>query len=235
VVEAVLDRDDLAVPIFVEKPLTPDLGSARRLHARAGERIFVMDKWRYHGGIETLGELARSGRYGVVQGLVSARHQWGNPHDDVDAVWILAPHDLSIAVEILGFLPEPVHAVVDRVGGEVSGMRALLGREPWHALSVSARAATWDRSVQVLTEGATLELRDSYDDHVCVYETAGLTFGDPPEPERVPVSTAFPLARELEAFVHHLVGGPPPKTSAADGIAAVECIEALRALAGIDG
>ena len=43
---------------------------------------------------------------------------------------------------------------------------------------------------------------------------------------------AMPLARELEAFVGHLVGGPAPQTSAADGIASVECIERLLALAG---
>ena len=229
VIESVLDRE---VPVFVEKPMTPDLESARRLCARAGERIFVMDKWRYHPGIETLGELARSGAHGRIQGVTSVRHQWGNPHDDVDAVWILAPHDLSIAVEILGHLPDPMYAVVDRAEGRITGMRALLGADPWHALSISARSATWDRSVQVHTEDALLLLPDSYAAHVSVYRSGGLAFGDPPEPERVAVSTALPLGRELEAFVAHLTGGPAPKTSAADGVAAVECLERLLALAG---
>ncbi|MGH2726888.1 MAG: Gfo/Idh/MocA family protein, partial [Actinomycetota bacterium] len=43
VVEALLA---FGVPIFVEKPLTSDPGSARRIAALAGDRVFVMDKWR---------------------------------------------------------------------------------------------------------------------------------------------------------------------------------------------
>jgi predicted dehydrogenase len=46
----------------------------------------------------------------------------------------------------------------------------------------------------------------------------------------MPISTEMPLLRELRAFVDHLAGGPPPRSSAADGVAVVETIEALRRL-----
>src|SRR5215212_9753121 len=52
VVESLLDRD---VPVFVEKPLAPDADTARRLAALGEGRLFVMDKWRYHPGVEELG------------------------------------------------------------------------------------------------------------------------------------------------------------------------------------
>ena len=45
VLEEVLGRD---VPVFCEKPLTDDPIAAERLAARAPDRLFVMDKWRYH-------------------------------------------------------------------------------------------------------------------------------------------------------------------------------------------
>jgi hypothetical protein len=45
----------------------------------------------------------------------------------------------------------------------------------------------------------------------------------------------MPLLRELRAFLEHLDGGPPPRSSAAEGTRIVEVVEGLRALAGIDG
>ena len=53
VVEEALER---GVPVFVEKPLTDDPDDADRLAAAAPERLFVMDKWRYHPGVELLGD-----------------------------------------------------------------------------------------------------------------------------------------------------------------------------------
>ena len=50
---------------------------------------------------------------------------------------------------------------------------------------------------------------------------------------RLPVSTELPLLRELRAFVEHLRGGPPPRSSAAEGAAVVEAVARLRELAGL--
>ncbi|TMK26548.1 MAG: hypothetical protein E6G64_14425 [Actinobacteria bacterium] len=51
--------------------------------------------------------------------------------------------------------------------------------------------------------------------------------------ETRPISTEFPLLRELRAFVEHLEGGPPPRSSAAEGAAEVAVVERLRQLAGL--
>jgi predicted dehydrogenase len=102
VLEVLLPRD---VPMFCEKPLAPDPVRAWDLARRAADRLFVMDKWRYHPGVEELARIARSRELGPVVGLRTTRAQMGCPHDDVDTAWILAPHDLSIGLEILGSLP----------------------------------------------------------------------------------------------------------------------------------
>jgi hypothetical protein len=70
-------------------------------------------------------------------------------------------------------------------------------------------------------------LGDGYADHVFVKR------GDD-EPEERPIAPEFPLLRELRAFVEHLDGGPPPRSSAAEGAAVVRLIARLRELAGVD-
>lgn len=43
----------------------------------------------------------------------------------------------------------------------------------------------------------------------------------------------MPLLKEIEAFLHFLEGGPPPKSSAEEGALIVERIASLRELAGL--
>ncbi len=62
-------------PIFVEKPFATDTDACRTLVDAAGERIFVMDKWRYHPGIDKLTELVRSGTLGDILALRVSMHR----------------------------------------------------------------------------------------------------------------------------------------------------------------
>ena len=222
-VERLLDR--IAGPIFVEKPLTCDVEDARRIARRAPDRVFVMDKWRYHAGIDALRDLGRSGRMGKVTGLRSTRAQWGNQHGDVDGTWILMPHDLAVTREILGRIPTPAMAF-----GQVDGLEvdlvAVLGREPWARIEISTRFPIHRREVIVAFESGAAWLGDSYDDRILVRPAGG-------EAEEVPISTEMPLLRELRAFVEHIGGGPAPKSSAGEGAEVVEIIAACRSMAGI--
>ena len=223
VIEQALER---GVPVFVEKPLTNDPAAADRLAAAAGERLFVMDKWRYHPGVELLRDLARDGSLGAVRGLFTTRIGWGNPHDDVDAAWVLAPHDLSIALEVLGELPGARAAVADLSGDDVQGLVGLLGERPWHRLEISVRSPERRREVQLVCEEGVALLADGYSEHVLVHRDGA------DEPERREIAAELPLLRELRAFVEHLQGGPPPRSSAADGALVVRRIAELRGLAG---
>ena len=218
----------LDIPIFVEKPMTPDAEEARQLAAELSGRLFVMDKWRYHPGIEALRDIAQSGEMGPVIGLSTWRLDWGSPHADVDAVWILAPHDLSIALEILGHIPEPRAAVAESGATGLRSLSAILGSDPWLRLEVSELYPTKRREIRLHLREGTAVLADGYDTHVAITRRGP---DGAPLVDKRSVDAAMPLYRELEAFVRHLAGGPGPKSSAAEGALVVDAIARLRAMA----
>jgi predicted dehydrogenase len=227
---AVLDRVlRLGVPVYVEKPMTADPATAERLAREAGERLFVMDKWRHHPGIEALRDIARSGELGETVGVHCLRESWGSPHRDVDSVWVHLPHDLAIGLEVLGELPPASAAVAEVTGGWPSGMTALLGEHPWLAISHSASAPEHRRHTRLAGEAGSAWLAGGFDDHIVVAR------GHPgdAELERRPIETEWPLLRELRSFVEHLGGGPPPRSSAVEGAAVVRRVAELRQLAGL--
>ena len=220
------------VPIFTEKPFTTDVESARRLAKRFAGRLFIMHVWRYHRGIEMLRDVARSQELGPVRWLRSTRANWTSPRKDVDPLWTLMPHDLSIALEILGRIPEPGYAVAEDDEKGPSGLLAVLGEAPAAVLEVSTRYGDKRREVRlhcrdgvaVLKDGdaSFIELlRKSEDD-----DTVPLV-----EKRRFPAEP--PLMRELRTFLDHLSGGQPPRSSAAEGLAVVSTMVKLRALAGV--
>src|SRR5678815_326525 len=212
IIEELLDRD---IPIFTEKPLCNDARSASRLAEHAAGRLFVMDKWRYHSGIEKLASIARSEELGPVLGLRTTRVQWGCPQRDVDAVWTLLPHDLSIALEVFGYLPEPRFAVSEQIDGEMRALTGFLGdhNRPWFVCEISTRYLQTRREIRLQCRDGVAILNEAYSDHVDVtrwtdpHETS-------PSIESRPISTELPLLRELHAFVEHLKGGPAPRSSA---------------------
>ena len=226
VIEELLGRN---IPIFVEKPMTVDSESAGRFAKLAGDRLFVMDKWRYHPGIEMLSQIARSKELGSILGLRTLRVNWGNPHPDVDGIWILTPHDLSIALEILGEIPPPRCAVAQRMNGTPTGLIGILGEKPWLALEVSTSHRKWRREIWLYCENGFAVLNDAYSEHIQI-----TFYSDPDQAILRPVSKELPLLRELKTFIKHLEGGPSPRSSAAEGAAIVDTIVCLRKLAGID-
>lgn len=230
IIESVLDRK---IPIFVEKPLVIDVLDAERIAAQAPDRVFVMDKWRYHPGVELMGTLARSEEFGRVLGIRTWRQGWGNLHADVDGVWILAPHDLSIVLEILGHLPAARTAVAERIGAVVGGLTGVLGDDPWVVMEVSTSSPVRQRRVALHCEKGVVVLPDGYSDRLEIYPQPDPAATLVPEATVRRISTELPLLRELRAFVEHVRGGPPPRSSAREAAEVVRRITELRELAGV--
>jgi len=231
--EVIASLLDHQVPVFCEKPLTTDVGGAERLVKQAGDRLFVMHIWRYHPGIQRLGEIARSGELGTPYLLRTIRTNWTSPRRDTDSVWTMVPHDLSIAIAVLGDIPPPRFAWAERIGDRVTGLVGVLGTEPALVLEVSNRYADKRREVRLHCSNAVAVLPG--DDRGVIE----ITRSDPDndllaitESESVPYQP--PLRSELEVFVSHLRGGAPPPTTAHEGLQVVRAVAQLRRLAGVD-
>ena len=230
IVTALLPR---AVPVLVEKPFTTNTAEAERLARDGGDRLFAGHTWRYHPGVQLLGEIARSGELGPIVGLRSTRANWTSPRTDVDSIWNLAPHDLTLAIEILGGIPAPRAAVAEVHGGRAVGMTALLGDEPWLVFDVSNRYRDKRREVRVHGRNGVAVMADPESGRIDI--TRGDLTSSPADAihEVRAFSSESALTRELTAFLAFIEGGPPPKSSAAEGVDVVRCVARLRELAGV--
>jgi len=236
VIEALLPRGK---PIYCEKPLCDDADRARRLAEAGRDRLFVMDKWRYHLGVLALADIARSGELGPVVGLRTIRVDFGHSHPDTDGIWTWLPHDLSIAREIFGRVLAPVAAVADRAGGEIMGLTAMLtardsaGGGPWHVAEVGGRSPERRRTVTLLCRDGIAILQDGYADHLAIFANPPRGTETKPQMTRRPLKVEMPLLAELSAFIGFLNGGPPPKSPAEEAAETVATIVELRRLAGL--
>lgn len=108
-------RDLLArkIDVLAEKPLTVDPGQSAALAKVAeecGAVLMVAHTFIYNSGIRKVKELIDSGRLGRVYYLNATRTHMGLLREDVNVVWDLAPHDVSIFNYLLGCSPLSVTA-----------------------------------------------------------------------------------------------------------------------------
>jgi predicted dehydrogenase len=220
-------------PVYVEKPLCTSSKEARELVRKGSGRLFVMDKWRYHPGIQALAGIVRSGELGMPLGLRTARIGWGERHSDTDVIWHLLPHDLSIGLEILGYIPKPSTAVVERVDRLAMSMTAVFSGGTWMVSEVSERSPERRRLVRLYCEKGVASLDGAYAKSIEIAYGTGLEAAETVKKESRPIPGDMPLRKELEAFVRHITGGgPAPKSSAEEGAQIVGIIEKLIALSG---
>jgi len=99
--------------IWVEKPFTATSKQAVELieiAEKAGLKIFVDHTFIYTGAVTKIKELVKAGELGDIIYFDSVRVNLGLFQHDVNVVWDLAPHDLSIMSYILKSKPVAVSA-----------------------------------------------------------------------------------------------------------------------------
>lgn len=99
---------------FIEKPITASVAEAEELIALAeakGVTLFVDHTFIYTGAVRKMKELLSSGRIGDIYYFDSVRVNLGLFQHDVNVIWDLAPHDLSIMDYLLEQKPVAVSAI----------------------------------------------------------------------------------------------------------------------------
>lgn len=100
--------------VLVEKPFTRTIDEAKQLIAKADEanrRLMVGHVFHYKPEVRALVDLVKSGELGTVKYLDSVRVNLGLFRSDVNVLWDLAPHDLTIFEALLGKEPLRVSAI----------------------------------------------------------------------------------------------------------------------------
>lgn len=210
-------------PVFSEKTLCLSMESADELERLGGDRfIFAMHKWHYHPGIETLRQIARSGRIGELKELFSIRHGWVDDFHGGDVFWTMSVHDLTIVEHIFGFIPKEItlaNVIRDASGVPVS-LTAVLGTGPVANLCVNARHPVKVSGVSIHGDKGSAVLQFATDDHITIRDANGEV--------NMKIDTTFPLYLELKEFVAYLKGGEKPRCGLRAARAVTESLLDLR-------
>jgi predicted dehydrogenase len=103
--------------VFVEKPFTSSSSQAEELIALADAKqkvIMVDHTFLFTGAVQKIRELIDAGTLGDLYYYDSLRVNLGLFQHDVNVIWDLAPHDLSIMEYVINDEPEAVLATGER-------------------------------------------------------------------------------------------------------------------------
>jgi predicted dehydrogenase len=99
--------------VFVEKPFTSDSTQAEELinlAAKKNLKIMVDHTFLFTGAVKKIGQLLDEGTLGRIYYYDSTRVNLGLFQHDINVIWDLAPHDLSIIDHLIKETPEAVSA-----------------------------------------------------------------------------------------------------------------------------
>jgi UDP-2-acetamido-3-amino-2,3-dideoxy-glucuronate N-acetyltransferase len=99
--------------VFVEKPLSLDVGEGEELVKLAAERgkiLMVGHLLEYHPAILKLKDMVNSGELGRIEYIYSSRLNLGRFRTEENILWSFAPHDISVILALLDDVPLHVSA-----------------------------------------------------------------------------------------------------------------------------
>jgi predicted dehydrogenase len=236
---------DAGKPVLVEKPFALSVKDAEAVARRGAERgvpVLAGHLLVYHPAVERLRALVQAGELGRIFYLYGLRVNLGQVRKDENALWSFGPHDVSVALYLLGELPVRVAAhgksylqpaiedVVFLTMEFASGVLAhvqLSWLDPHKERMLTVVGA---KKMVVFDDMEPREKLRIYDKGVerppeygSFGESLAIREGDIFIP-RIP--TVEPLAAELAHFVRAARGEEPPRASAEDGVRVVRVLEA---------
>ncbi len=99
--------------VFVEKPLAMNVRDAQMIVSEAAARqrvLMVGHIFEFHPAVRYIKSLLDGGELGDLYYLYSTRVNLGRVQTDINALWSIAPHDVSIMLHLLGQMPAHVTA-----------------------------------------------------------------------------------------------------------------------------
>lgn len=238
--------------VFVEKPMTASVAEAKLLveQSKANHvKIMVGHTFLYTGAVKKMKEIIDSGELGEIYYVSSQRLNLGLFQQDINVIWDLAPHDVSIMTYLLGQEPIAVSAVgFSHVNPSVEDIAVLNLR--FQGDLVGFVQSSWldpDKIRKMTVVGSKKMM--VYDDvqpaeKIRIYDKGvekpkhydtfaefpyAYKYGDTLIPK---IEGAEPIRTQLKHFLECIANGQEPLTNGANGLAVVKILEgAQRSLA----
>jgi len=234
--------------VYIEKPLALTAADAAELVAESQRRdltLMVGHLLLYHPAVAKLKQVVESGELGEIYYIYSQRVNLGIIRSDENALWSLAPHDISVALYLFGDAPVSASArgscYIQRDTGIEDVVFANLGFPGGRMLNLhiswldphkvrritvvgSKKMAVFDdvestEKLRIYDKGVDKPTYESYGDSLTLH------YGDIHIPH-LPMSE--PLRLECEHFVECVEERKQPLTDGASGLAVVRALEAAQ-------
>jgi len=225
--------------VLVEKPVALTVADAERAvkAAREARRVFMVGHvLRFHPAFERLKGLIDAGELGEVRYIHSHRLGLGKFHTENDALWDLAPHDLSMIVAITGEPPDEIRgegaALLDHLSDFAhlhmhfpSGIRSHLFASRLNPYRERRLTVVGTRAMAVFDDVEPWERKLAVYRHA-IWQDSGHWAFTANEPSYVKVEQGMPLTRELQHFMHCVRTREEPRTNGEEAILVLEILTA---------
>ena len=228
--------------VLVEKPLTNNVAQAEELIALAQERervLMVGHTFEYNPAVNELRRFIQSGDLGKIYCVEAERVNLGLFRNDINVIWDLAPHDISILLYLFGKRPEMIkvqaHAHVQSRIEDVAhldlefadGMNAHIHVSWLHPCKIRRVTVIGDERMVVYDDTNQAEMLKIYNkgadvhaDPVVSYRNGEIT---------IPyIDWIEPLHLECEDFANAICTGVQPRAHGGVGLEVVRVLAAAQ-------
>lgn len=225
--------------VLVEKPIALDIADAERVVEAgrdAGLVVMTGHVLRYHPAFERLLEMIAAGELGTIRYIHAHRLGLGKFHAENDALWDVAPHDLSLILALTGEEPSSVRgegsATINHLSDFAhlhltfpSGIRSHVFASRLNPYRERRLTVIGDRAMAVFEDTLPWDSKLAVYDHRIWEDAAGWQF-ETAEPRYAQLAEALPLTRECQHFIDCIVSGRQPRTPVSDGLAVIRILSA---------
>ncbi|WP_427025866.1 Gfo/Idh/MocA family protein [Aureimonas ureilytica] len=222
--------------VLIEKPIGLDLADAQdtaRVAKAEGRLLMVGHVLRFHPVFEALDALVREGRIGTVRHIVSTRLGLGR-FLGMDAVWDLAPHDLSLVLHMAGGAPDAVDTLRRTVLSDETDAADIALRFPGGLtgeIHVSRISPYRDRRFSVIGTKGMITFDDLAPEgqklalygHEVWRDGSHFAFRGA-DADYQPTEPGLPLDRELRHFLHCIETREEPRTGSEEAVETVRIL-----------
>lgn len=242
--------------VMIEKPITVNSNQAAELISIAREknvRLMVGHTFEYNPAVEAVKNIIQSGELGEIYYINSTRVNLGLLQPDINVMWDLAPHDLSILCYLLDQCPEKVSVVGSNFINRQSKLQEVvyLTMKFKNRIIANIRVSWLDpikqRSITVVGSKKMLVYDDIKNEKVWIFDKGVEIppYSVTPEEfkasyrqgEGVPYPIAWeePLKRECSHFIDCILHEHEPRTNGEDGLKIVKILETAQRSLENDG